>query len=68
MASICPHCGASVGEPWHRGYGLQKIEKGWVEVGVPVVGRINIKRENLAMVYFCEASRLPFLLVLRAVR
>ena len=64
MKTTCPHCGSSVSEPWHRSYGLQKIEKGWVELGVQVVGRANFRREAIGMVYMCELANLPFLVVI----
>jgi hypothetical protein len=65
MTGTCPHCGCSVGKPWHRSFGLEKIDKGWVEVGVPIVGRVNFRREAIAMVYVCEKTRLPFLVILK---
>jgi len=68
MTITCPHCGYPVAEPWHRKYGLQKLEKGWVEFGVPTIGRINLQRQNIAMVYICEVSRLPFLVVLKTAK
>ena len=64
MSPICPHCGSEIRESWHRSYGLQKIDKGWIEIGVPVVGKVNFRRESVAMVYFCERSNLPFLVIL----
>ncbi len=68
MAAVCPHCRCPVAEPWHRSYGLETLEKGWVEVGIPVIGRVNFRRQNVAMVYFCEVSRLPFLVILKTTK
>jgi hypothetical protein len=64
MKGRCPHCGCSISEAWHRSYGLEKIDKGWVEIGIPVIGRVNFKRQSIAMVYVCEVANLPFLVVL----
>jgi hypothetical protein len=41
------------------------LDKGWVEFGIPVVGRVNLRRQVVAMVYICEKARLPFLLPLK---
>jgi hypothetical protein len=62
MEKTCPHCGYSVNEEWHRSHGMQKIEKGSVEGGVPAVGRIEVRRETIVMVYICELTNLPFFL------
>ncbi len=64
MEKACPHCGHSVGEVRHRHYGIQKLDKGWVEAGIPVVGRVKVRREAVAMVYVCQLTNLPFLVVL----
>jgi hypothetical protein len=64
MEKACPHCGSSVGEEWHRRYGIQRLDRGWVEAGVPVVGRVRVQRETLVMVYICEITNLPFLVAL----
>jgi hypothetical protein len=64
MRKTCPHCGESIGAPGHDRYGLQKLEKGWVELGLPIVGKANIRREAVAMVYICSKANLPFLVVL----
>ena len=41
---------------------MQKIDKGSVEDGLPAVGRIEVRRETLVMIYLCELSNLPFYL------
>lgn len=64
MVKTCPRCGANVGEKWHRRYGVQKLNKGLVEGGVPVVGRTKARRETLVMVYICKLTNLPFLVAL----
>jgi len=68
MGKVCPHCKHEISESWHQGFGLQKLDKGWVEVGIPVVGRINLKREAIVMVYICERTNLPFLVALAETR
>ena len=62
MDKTCPHCGSSVKERWHKSQGMQKIDKGSVEDGLPAVGRIEVRRETLVMIYLCELSKLPFYL------
>ena len=64
MDKKCPHCGKSVGEPWHESHGLTKLEKGWVETGIPVVGKVRFQREAIVVVYFCLKTRMPFLMKL----
>jgi hypothetical protein len=64
MEKSCPYCGAKVREKWHRRYGIQKLDRGSVEGGVPVVGRLTVKREALVMVYVCDLTNLPFLVAL----
>ena len=64
MPKTCPHCGAEVRESWHRRYGIQRLDKGTVDGSVPVVGSLKVRRETLAMVYVCELTNLPFLVVL----
>ena len=64
----CPHCGHDIKERWHRSYGLQKLERGTAEIGVPVVGRVQLKSEALVMVYVCEITNLPFLVTLSKVK
>ena len=64
MEKSCPYCGASVRERWHRRYGIQKLDKGSLEGGVPVVGSVKVKREALVMVYVCDLTNLPFLVAL----
>ncbi len=64
MKTTCPYCGLSVSEPWHESHGLAKLDKGWVEAGIPVVGRVKLQRETIVMVYFCLKTRLPFLMTL----
>jgi hypothetical protein len=68
MLARCPNCNFPVEETWHRTYGVEKIDRGWVEVGVPMLGRVNIKKESVVMVYICELTRLPFLVVLKTAR
>lgn len=60
----CPHCGHDVKERWHQSYGVQKFERGTGEIGVPVVGKVLLKKETLVMVYICEITNLPFLVTL----
>ncbi len=62
MEKRCPHCGYSVNEEWHRSYGMQKINKGSIEGGVPTVGKLELRRETIVMVYICELTNLPFYL------
>jgi len=64
METTCPHCGFNIGERWHRRYGIQKLDKGWGELGIPIVGGFKLRRETLVMVYVCELTNLPFLMVL----
>ncbi len=64
MSKRCPHCGFRVSEPWHEAHGLQKLDRGWVEVGIPVVGRLKVHRQAVAVVYVCLMTNLPFLMVL----
>ena len=61
MEKMCPHCGAGVRERWHVSYGLQKLDKGSMEAGVPVGGKVEVRRENIVMIYICELTNLPFL-------
>jgi hypothetical protein len=68
VKKACPHCHCSVGENWHVPYGVQKLEKGWAEAGLSLVGKLNIKRETLVMVYVCEKTNLPFLVSLEKAR
>jgi len=46
---------------------VQKLERGSGEIGVPVVGRVKLRKETLVMVYVCEAMNLPFLVTLAKV-
>lgn len=64
MQKTCPHCGHGIGEKWHKRHGIQKLDKGWVETGVPIVGRVKFQREMLVMVYVCDRTNLPFLVTL----
>jgi hypothetical protein len=64
MEKKCPHCGSDISERWHKRYGVQKLEKGLVEIGVPVVGKLEVRRETLVMVYVCDLTNLPFLVTL----
>jgi hypothetical protein len=63
-SKVCPHCGQSIGERWHQRYGVQKLERGSGEVGVPVIGSVMLRKETLVMVYVCELTNLPFLVVM----
>jgi len=36
-------------------------------LGVPVVGKVKLRRETLVMVYVCEITNLPFLVTLAKV-
>ncbi|MDA4128684.1 MAG: hypothetical protein OK422_04440 [Thaumarchaeota archaeon] len=53
-----------VSDEWHTRFGIERLDRGWVEAGIPVVGRVKVHREALAMVYVCELTNLPFLVVL----
>lgn len=64
MVKRCPHCGRGVGEPWHESHGLAQVDKGWIEAGIPVVGRIKLQREVIVVVYFCLRTGMPFLMTL----
>lgn len=64
MKKTCPHCGFGVNEKWHKRYGIHKLDRGSVEGGVPVVGRVQVRRETLVMVYVCDLTNLPFLVAL----
>jgi hypothetical protein len=68
MQKLCPHCGFGVRETWHKQYGVQKLEKGSVEGGVPIVGKVELRREALVMVYVCELTNLPFLVAMEKAR
>lgn len=57
----CPHCGQDIKERWHHSYGLQKLQRGSGELGVPVIGKVKVRKETLVMVYVCEITNLPFL-------
>ncbi len=46
---------------WHKKYGIEKLDRGVAEVGVPVVGKVGLRKETLAVVYVCELTNLPFL-------
>jgi len=65
---LCPHCGHDVKERWHKHYGVQKLERGSGEIGVPVVGKVKLRKETLVMVYVCEITNLPFLVTLAKAR
>lgn len=60
MERKCPHCGFDLKERWHKHYGVQKLEKGSVEAGVPIVGKVEYRRESLVMVCVCDMTNLPF--------
>ena len=60
-------CEHDVNERWHRHYGVQKLERGSRVIGVPVVGKVKLRKETLVMVYVCEIANLPFLVTLAKV-
>ncbi len=64
MPKRCPHCGFDVSEPWHESYGLERLDKGWIEAGIPVVGKVRYRRQTVAVVYMCLKTNLPFLMAL----
>ncbi|HEV2120622.1 MAG TPA: hypothetical protein VGS11_11050 [Candidatus Bathyarchaeia archaeon] len=64
MKKGCPHCGSSVSESWHESHGLERIDRGWVQAGIPIVGRVKIERQVVAVVYVCLKTNLPFLVAL----
>ena len=64
MERLCPYCHDPVRASWHRPYGIEKLERGVEELGIPVVGSVKVKRQVLVMVYVCGRSNLPFLMVL----
>lgn len=68
MKKVCPHCGQSVGSVWHKQFGVQKLNRAAGEIGVPVVGRVTLRKEALAVVYICELTNLPFLVVVEKAR
>lgn len=68
MAKICPHCGFGIRETWHKQYGVQKLDRGSVEAGIPVVGKVGLRRETVVMVYICELTNLPFLVAVGKAR
>lgn len=68
MEKRCPHCGTGIRERWHVSYGLQRLEKGSMEAGVPLVGKVGVRRESIVMVYMCELTNLPFLVAVGRVR
>ncbi|MGP8124694.1 MAG: hypothetical protein ACLQEQ_02350 [Nitrososphaerales archaeon] len=68
MEKTCPRCGFSVGERWYIRYGIQKLDKGWGQVGIPVVGGFKLRRQALVMVYICELTNLPFLVALPRIK
>jgi hypothetical protein len=61
---ICPHCGYDIKERWHQHYGVQKLDRGSGEIGVPVVGSLRLRKQTLVMVYVCEITNMPFLVTL----
>ncbi len=44
------------------------MERGAGEIGVPVVGKMSMRRETLAMVYMCEVTHFPFLVAVEKAR
>lgn len=59
-----PHCGEAIGERWHESHGLTKLERGWVEAVIPIVGKVRFQREAIVVVYFCLRTRMPFLMTI----
>ena len=68
MKKACPHCGHNVASVWHKEFGIQKLERGAGEIGIPVVGKVSLRKQTLAMVYMCELTNLPFLVTVEKVR
>lgn len=68
MGKICPHCGHEISAVWHKKYGIQKVERGAAELGVPIIGKINVRKETLCVVYMCELTNLPFLVTVEKAR
>ena len=68
MPTTCPHCGYDIRERWHQHYGVQKLDRGSLQAGVPVGGKVELRRETLVMVYVCDLTNLPFLVVLGKAR
>lgn len=64
MKKSCPHCGHDIGTVWHKQFVIQKLERGAGEIGLPIVGRLQVRRERLVMVYVCELTNLPFLVTI----
>jgi hypothetical protein len=64
MERLCPYCRNEVKASWHSRYGIEKLERGVEELGIPVVGSVKVRRQVLVMVYMCEKANLPFLMVL----
>jgi hypothetical protein len=64
MERLCPYCRDEVKARCHTRYGVEKLERGVEELGIPVVGSVKVRRQVLVMVYVCEKSNLPFLMVL----
>ena len=57
---VCPYCGSDAGSKRHKRYGIQKLGRYSAEGGIPLVGRMQVQRERLLMVYVCERTNLPF--------
>jgi hypothetical protein len=68
MEKTCPHCSHGISAVWHKKYGIQKLVKGGAELGIPVVGRVGVRKEMLAVVYICELTNLPFLVTVEKAR
>jgi len=64
MHPRCPYCSEDVRASWHERYGVEKLERGVEELGIPVVGSVKVRREVLVMVYVCGKANLLFLMVL----
>jgi len=60
----CPRCGFDIKGRWHKRYGVQQLEKGAVNAGIPIVGSLELRRETLVMVYVCDLTNLPFMVTL----
>jgi len=68
MEKLCPRCGHGIEAVWHKKYGIQKLDRGSAEVGVPVVGKVSLRKETLCVVYICELTNLPFLVTVERAR
>ena len=61
MEKVCPQCGFGVRGSWHRRYDVGKLKRGSVEGRIPVMGKVEVKREARVMAYVCDTTNLPLL-------